>query len=344
MRRLYRYGAVAGLDALKEAFAARLAARGFGPAGVEPASDVLVGCGATHALFCAARAILDPGDEVLVAAPYWPLAVGVLRAGGRRAGRGPADDAPLRGSRAPTPSASSRRPITPRTRALYLITPNNPDGKVYSRDAPRRHRAPRPRPRPLGPRRRGLRRLRVRRGRTRRSRASTGWPSARSRSIRSRRATRSRACASASPWARRASIAVARRVATHTIFNVPVAAQRVALAALDEPEALARRGAARLSRGEGRDAAGPRGHRARRLSCPTAGATSSSTSSRCCGAARSRSSSSAAIDRGVLLAPGDGFGARVRARGRACASRRCRAPVLSTGSPGYADAIDDLAR
>ena len=65
---LYRYGAIAGLESLKETFAARLAANAIGPAAVDPATEVLVSCGATHAIFCAARAILDPGDEVLVAA------------------------------------------------------------------------------------------------------------------------------------------------------------------------------------------------------------------------------------------------------------------------------------
>src|SRR5580704_19322816 len=79
---LYRYGDTTGLAALKTAFAERLAANGHGPADVDPEKHLLVACGATHALFCAARAVLDPGDEVLVVAPYWPLAVGVIRAAG----------------------------------------------------------------------------------------------------------------------------------------------------------------------------------------------------------------------------------------------------------------------
>ncbi|MBV9948862.1 MAG: aminotransferase class I/II-fold pyridoxal phosphate-dependent enzyme, partial [Myxococcales bacterium] len=75
---LYRYGSIAGVAALRDAFAAHLSARGFGPAAIDPARQVLVACGATHALYCAARAALDPGDEVLVATPYWPLSIGVL--------------------------------------------------------------------------------------------------------------------------------------------------------------------------------------------------------------------------------------------------------------------------
>src|SRR5262249_7357421 len=54
---LYRYGSISGLESLKEAFCARAAAAGFGPPSVRP-PNVLVGCGATHALFCAVRAVL----------------------------------------------------------------------------------------------------------------------------------------------------------------------------------------------------------------------------------------------------------------------------------------------
>ncbi len=130
---LYRYGPVAGVDALKEAFAGRLRARGFGPPGVG-ASHVLVAAGATHAIFCGLRAVLEPGDGVLVAAPYWPLAVGVVRAAG-----GVPVEVPLTTRLYEDPSldpavvleeALRRHPRG--VRALYLITPNNPDGKVYS--------------------------------------------------------------------------------------------------------------------------------------------------------------------------------------------------------------------
>src|SRR5258708_4020592 len=73
----YRYGAIAGVAALKAAFVRTPARTGRGPRDADAARHVLVGAGATHAIYCGLRAVLDPGDEVLVAAPYWPLSVGV---------------------------------------------------------------------------------------------------------------------------------------------------------------------------------------------------------------------------------------------------------------------------
>ncbi len=75
---LYRYGATAGLPELRDAIAARATTALGIP--IDGGKHVHVGAGATHALFCASRAVLDAGDEILVAAPYWPLSVGVFRA------------------------------------------------------------------------------------------------------------------------------------------------------------------------------------------------------------------------------------------------------------------------
>jgi aspartate/methionine/tyrosine aminotransferase len=127
---LYRYGATLGLSALRAAFAKRLADRWELMA--DPDRELLLGAGATHALFCSARAVLDPGDDVLLASPYWPLAHGVLTACGARVIEVPFssrlyDD--------PTLDAGEifRAALTPKTKAIYFITPNNPDGKVLSR-------------------------------------------------------------------------------------------------------------------------------------------------------------------------------------------------------------------
>lgn len=94
-----------------------------------------MGAGGTHVLSCVARAALDPGDEVLLVAPYWPLAPGVFRTAGavpvevdlaHDVGRALADE----------PVDVEGRLLaacTPRTRAVYLVTPNNPDGVVWRR-------------------------------------------------------------------------------------------------------------------------------------------------------------------------------------------------------------------
>lgn len=126
---LYRYGATAGMGPLREAFAKRLHAHGRE---VDPVNEVHVGNGGTHSLFCAARALLDDGDEVLVASPWWPLAPGIFTSCGainvevpltQRLYDDPAFDV----------AAAFAAKVTPRTKAIYFISPNNPDGKVLGR-------------------------------------------------------------------------------------------------------------------------------------------------------------------------------------------------------------------
>ena len=128
---LYRYGATTGLAALRHALAERARSR-FGLVDVDGDHNVLIGSGATHAIHCAARAILDPGDDVLLASPYWPLAHGILNAASART-----IEVPLTSRLYDDPTLDAGElfaaAITERTRAIYLITPNNPDGKVLSR-------------------------------------------------------------------------------------------------------------------------------------------------------------------------------------------------------------------
>lgn len=129
---LYGYGATAGTAELRDAIAASLARSGRALEGALGDRHVLVGVGATHALSCAARVLLDPDDDALLAAPYWPLAHGVLHATGARA-----VEVPLTSRLYANPGLDAgdilREAATPRTRLLYVITPNNPDGKVLER-------------------------------------------------------------------------------------------------------------------------------------------------------------------------------------------------------------------
>jgi aspartate/methionine/tyrosine aminotransferase len=305
---LYRYGSIAGLETLKQAFAERLAAQGFGPRDVTPA-QVLVGCGATHALFCAARAVLDPGDHVLVAAPYWPLSVGVLRA----AGAVPVE-VPLTTRLYADPSLDAaaifEEALTPRTRAIYLITPNNPDGKVLP-------------PAQLE----GIARLAAARGLwviadevyadyvyegTHTSIARIDGMAERTLTAYSLSKSHSLAGARVGfVVGPERAVALARRVATHTVFNVPVASQRVALAALRAPPDWIH--AAREGYRRARDAT----MRALLLDrnvplrafAPDGGSYVFVDFAEVLGPRRPlRGLLERAIDRGVLLAPGDGFG------------------------------------
>lgn len=125
---LHRYGATAGLAPLREAVASVLERRGLE---VDPRTEVLVGNGGTHALFCGARTVLDPGDEVLMVAPFWPLSPGVFAA----CGAVPVE-VPLTQELYADPDLDIGRVLTaaigPKTKAIYFISPNNPDGKVLN--------------------------------------------------------------------------------------------------------------------------------------------------------------------------------------------------------------------
>jgi aspartate aminotransferase len=92
-------------------------------------SQVLVSTGAKQSLFNALSAILNPGDEVLIPAPYWVSYPAIVRL---------ADGVPVIASFTSAsgfrPEASLlRRAIGPRTRVLLLNTPCNPTGVVFTR-------------------------------------------------------------------------------------------------------------------------------------------------------------------------------------------------------------------
>ncbi len=119
---LHRYSSPHGLPELREAVAGRVARR---TGQRTTADEVLITAGATGGLAAAAGALLDPGDEVLILAPYWPLIRGIVHSFG-----GVPVDAPCLGA---VESAEEAREVlaaryTSRTVALYLSTPNNPTG------------------------------------------------------------------------------------------------------------------------------------------------------------------------------------------------------------------------
>ena len=93
--------------------------------------NIQVTCGATHALFIVFKTLLDPGDEVLVLSPRWPLIIGVLH----QVGCVPVDTAfylqPDRSFLSIT--ACLEKKLTNKTCAIYLNSPNNPTGRVLSR-------------------------------------------------------------------------------------------------------------------------------------------------------------------------------------------------------------------
>ena len=96
---------------------------------VDNADEVMVTSGGIHGVFAVCQGLLEPGDEVLVPDPEWPPAAGNISCA-----RAIAVGYPLRESRGWRPDiAELGRLISPRTRAIYVNSPNNPTGGVLTR-------------------------------------------------------------------------------------------------------------------------------------------------------------------------------------------------------------------
>ena len=122
----HHYGPAVGDPALRAAIADRLPT-------VSPrftAHDVQVTLGTKHALFLGLQALLEPGDEVLLAQPGWPGHTGaLLAAGGQKVCVPVSAETGFLASAADLEAAR-----TPRTRAVVLASPANPSGAVYTAD------------------------------------------------------------------------------------------------------------------------------------------------------------------------------------------------------------------
>jgi aspartate/methionine/tyrosine aminotransferase len=120
----HRYTPVAGLPELREAIAMKTKRdSGFDC----PASHVLVTNGGKQAVYNTFATLLDPGDEVLVPAPYWttyPEAIAL--AGGVAVPVMAGIEAGFRVTLAQLEAAASDR-----TKALLFVSPSNPTGVVY---------------------------------------------------------------------------------------------------------------------------------------------------------------------------------------------------------------------
>lgn len=93
-------------------------------------SEVIVASGAKHALSTLFQAILDPGDEVIVPAPYWVSYPEQIKL---------SEGVPViletdESSRFKVTRELLEQHITPKTKALVLNSPSNPTGMVYSKE------------------------------------------------------------------------------------------------------------------------------------------------------------------------------------------------------------------
>lgn len=120
-----KYTAVDGIPELKDAICAKFARENdlsYTP------SQISVGTGGKQILYNALIATLNPGDEVIIPAPYWVSYPDMVRLGG---GTPVVVDCPMQSGFRLTPQALEAA-ITPRTKWLIFNSPSNPTGAGYS--------------------------------------------------------------------------------------------------------------------------------------------------------------------------------------------------------------------
>ncbi|GAA1881875.1 pyridoxal phosphate-dependent aminotransferase [Streptantibioticus ferralitis] len=123
----HRYSPAGGLPELKQAIAAKT----LRDSGYEvDASQVLVTNGGKQAIYEAFAAILDPGDEVIVPAPYWTTYPESIRLAGGVPVEVVADE--TTGYRVSVEQLEAA--LTPNTKVLLFVSPSNPTGAVYPRE------------------------------------------------------------------------------------------------------------------------------------------------------------------------------------------------------------------
>jgi arginine:pyruvate transaminase len=121
------YAPTIGYPQLRAAIAARMAKRSGQPC---IADNVVVAPGAQGGLFCAMQCLAGPGDEVIVPEPIYATYQGVIAASGAAM-----VTVPLCPDRGFHPDLDAiARAVTPRTRVLWINSPHNPTGAVFTAD------------------------------------------------------------------------------------------------------------------------------------------------------------------------------------------------------------------
>jgi aspartate aminotransferase len=116
-----------GLPRLLELLAEKLRTTNGIPIGSP--DEVMATTGGIHALFILCQGLLEPGDEVIVPDPEWPPAMGNIKAA--HAVPVPCPLHESIGWRWDLDELASK--VTPKTRAIYVNSPNNPTGGVMTR-------------------------------------------------------------------------------------------------------------------------------------------------------------------------------------------------------------------
>lgn len=129
---LMTYAPVHGIPALLSSISDKVERR----TGVRvPRDQIQVVPGATGGLSAICQGLFNPGDEVLLPAPFWPLIRGVISSCGARPIQVPFYD--RLGDESFDPEAELERAITDRTAAIYLNSPHNPTGVILDDEVAR---------------------------------------------------------------------------------------------------------------------------------------------------------------------------------------------------------------
>ena len=122
-----RYSEIFGIPALRQALAGDIGGR-YG--GDVAAADCMITAGCNQAFFNAMVALAGSGDEVILPAPWYFNHQMTLQMLGVKV-----VPLPFRADRGGVPDPADLRPlVSPRTRAIVLVSPNNPTGAVYPDD------------------------------------------------------------------------------------------------------------------------------------------------------------------------------------------------------------------
>ncbi len=90
--------------------------------------EIIVSCGGKHSIFNLFQSILDPGDEVIIPAPFWvSYPVMVQLAGGV-----PVEFRTTEAEGFRMSAEAFREHITPKTKAVIINSPSNPTGAAYT--------------------------------------------------------------------------------------------------------------------------------------------------------------------------------------------------------------------
>lgn len=122
-----KYAPSAGLPALREAVSEKFKRENrldYSP------DQIVVSCGAKHSVYNALQVLVDPGDEVILIAPYWMTYAEQLRLAG---GVPKVIHTSAETGFAPTLD-QLREAISSKTKAIIVNSPSNPTGAVLSRD------------------------------------------------------------------------------------------------------------------------------------------------------------------------------------------------------------------